>query len=240
MEKTYAKRKNIIIGLVIIVVLVVSSIGALIFYQQLTTTRINLSISTVQTNVMQGSNLQIPVKVTSTGNPENITLNTIIDSNAIRCSFEPSIGTSSFTSILIINVPESTPTGNYSLLVTASGKTAIANASCIVSVLSANVTVSGRIQIYSPYGVNIDSLQFKDVQTKVVYTVAPSIQEGEPPRYSIALRNEQTYNVTVNFHYGVGSLTPFSASGYIGNLTVYASTGNNTMQGQDFTYYHLQ
>ena len=38
LEKTYTKRRNIIVGFAIIVVFVVLSVGALIFYQQLTPT----------------------------------------------------------------------------------------------------------------------------------------------------------------------------------------------------------
>jgi hypothetical protein len=44
----------------------------------------------------------------------------------------------------------------------------------------------------------------------------------------------------VNFHYGLPSFTPFSANGFMGNLTVFAPAESDTMQEQDFTYNHLQ
>jgi hypothetical protein len=61
--------------------------------------------------------------------------------------------------------------------------------------------------------------------------------------YSIVLKNEETYNVTVNFSYGefynfnninsygLPTLTPFSVTSFIGNITVYAPAGNSTITG---------
>jgi len=221
-------------------VLVVSSIGAAIIINQLTVTRISLSLSTNQTEVIQGSSSQIQVNVDSKGTPENTTLIANLNSSSIQCSFAPATGKSSFNSTLTINVSDSTPSGNYSLTVKISSDTTISNASCIISVLNKNVTVSGIIGVTSPYAVSIDSLQFKDLQTDAVYTIAFPSTAGYASDYSIVLRNEETYNVTVNFNYGLPNFTPFSASGFIGNLTVNAPAESNTMQGQDFSYAHLQ
>jgi hypothetical protein len=235
LAQTSIKRRKILFASIIIAVLVASSIGTVIIYNQLTTTRISLSLSTNQTSILQGSSSQIQVNVESKGNPENTALTANSNSSSIQCSFTPATGKSSFTSTLKINVPDSVPTGNYSLTVKASGSTTMANASCMISVLGKNVTVSGGIQVFSSWAVNIDSLQFKDIRTNAIFTVAYTYGQNGENGYSIVLRNDETYNVTVNFHYGVLDFTPFSASIYLGNLTVYAPAGSNVMQGQDFT-----
>ena len=171
MAQSSTKRRNILIASTIIIGLAISSIGAVIIYNQLSTTRISISLSTNRINILQGQNSQIQVKVALSGNPENMTLNSKINSTDIKAEFDPSIGKSSFTSTLIIDVPDYTPTGNYSMSITASDNKEFANTSCVISVLNANVTVSGRIQVaFSGYE-EINSLQFQDLQTKAVYTV---------------------------------------------------------------------
>jgi hypothetical protein len=242
LTQTSTKRRNIIIASAVIGVLLVCSVFALIEYNQLTSTRISLSLSKNQINVLQGSSSQIQVDVDSKGNPENATLTALLNSTSIQCSFAPATGKSSFISTITINVPDSTPSENYSLTVKASGDTSMAHSSCMISVLSKNVTVSGKIQVTSPYAVNVDSLQFKDTRTMAIYTVNPSFEDGNDSYYSynIILNNEETYNITVNFQYGLPSFTPFSANGFMGNLTVFAPAERDTMQNQDFTYNHLQ
>jgi len=236
------KRRNILIASIIVVVLVVSSFGAVIIYNRLTATRISLSLSTTQTIILQGSSSQIQVEVDSKGNPENATLTALLNSTSIQCSFAPATGKSSFISTITITVPDSTPSENYSLTVKASGDASMANSSCTISVLNNNVTVSGKIHITSPYALNVGSLQFKDTRTTAIYTVNPSFEDDNDSYYSynIILNNEETYNITVNFHYGLPSFTPFSANGFMGNLTVFAPAESDTMQEQDFTYNHLQ
>jgi len=240
MVQASIKRRNILIASVVIVVLVISSLGALIIYNQLLTTHISLSLSTNQLNIIQGSISEIEVNVGLKGNPENVNLSYSTNSSSIQCTYDNSKGNSSFISTLTISVPDSTPTGNYSLTVKASGSTTMANASCIISVLGKNVTVSGGIQVSSFWAVNIDSLQFKDIRTNAIFTVAYIYGQNGENGYSIVLRNEETYIVTVNFHYGVSTFTPFSASIHVGNLTVYAPAGSNVMQEQDFTLNYAQ
>jgi len=243
LAQTSMKRRKILFASVIIVVLVISSIGAVIIYNQLTTrrltiTRISLSLSANQTNILQGRSSEIQVNVESKGHPENTTLTASLNSSAIQFSFSPETGKSSFNSTLTINVPHSIPTANYSLTVIASGDAAVANASCIISVLDENVKVSGEIQVGSIWTVVIDSLQFKDTRTMATYTAATTEESGlyNEASYNIILKNEETYNVSFNFTYG---LPPFSASavGFIGNITVYAPAGNNTITGLNLSYY---
>jgi hypothetical protein len=99
-------------------------------------TRINLYLSTNQTIAIQGGSLQAEVNVISVGKPENVTLGSIAGSSGIRCTFEPSLGTSNFTSLLTVNVPASISLGNYSLIVTASGGGTVENTSIAVVALA--------------------------------------------------------------------------------------------------------
>ncbi|HMK94117.1 MAG TPA: hypothetical protein VK536_01830 [Candidatus Limnocylindrales bacterium] len=238
MTQTSIKRRKILFGSIIIVVLVISLIGAVIIYNQLIVTRISLSLSTTQIKILQGSSSQIQVNVKSQGSPETTTLDTNLNSSAIQCCFSPATGKSSFNSTLTINVPDSTPTGNYSLTARASGNTTRSNASCIISVLSKNVEVSGDIRIFSPYtSIIINSLQFKDTKTMTIYTASLTLDKSNLYYdYTVVLKNEETYNITVNFHYGIVSIIPFSASGFIGSQTVYAPAGNSTITGLNLTY----
>ena len=219
--------------------IVVSAIGAVIIHNQLTITRISLSLSTNQTSILQGSNSQIQVNVESKGHPEKTALTASLNSSTIQCSFSPVTGMSSFNSTLTIKVPDSTPTANYSLTVIASGDAAVANASCIISVLSQNVTVSGTISIVleAPF-ISIDSLQFQNIQTKAVYaaTLSNTGNENESD-YNVILKNQDVYNVIVSFRYALTSIPPPSfASGNVGNVTVYVPVGNSTITGLNFTH----
>ena len=233
---TPSKHKNILKAAIIIAVIVVSSIGTVIIYNQLTATRISLSLSTNQIKVIQGNSSQIKVSIDSKGNPENITLTAILNSSSIQYSFMPAISRSSFNTTLTIEVPDSTQTGNYSLAIEASGDTTMAEAFCTISVLSANVTVSGNVRMdYAFAGGYLTSIQFEDNQTRAVYVVNfPFISITSPSRdYSIVLQNEHTYNVTINFYEGVGNIQ----SPYIyqaGTFHVYAPAGSNSITNQNF------
>ncbi len=238
------KQENMTIAVIVIAVLVISSVAVIIFYYQpsvekQTSTSLDLRVSFNQTNVIQGNNLQAEVDVTSKGNLENVTLSGDTGDSGLGCSFEPATGASNFMSVLTVHVPDSTPTGNYSLTVTASRGEAVENASCIVSVLSANVEVSGRLEVYLVYPDGyLDSVQFQDAQTKAIYTVTfPFISiDNSASDYSITLQNEHTYNVTVSFNQGIGDIE-FGGTYYAGSLYVYAPAGNSTISGQNINAY---
>jgi len=139
--------------------------------------------------VIQGNNLQAKVYVASIGKAENITLTSNSSSSGINCIFEPSTGESNFTSILAVNVPDSTPTGNYSIIITAFGTGQEQKASFVVSVLSANVTVSGSIIVYHLW-IPPTEVQFINTETQVVYK-APINNNS----YCISLPVNQTYGI---------------------------------------------
>jgi hypothetical protein len=132
-----------------------------------------------------------------------------------------------------MRVPNSTPTGNYSVIVTASSGEVTQNASYMVSVLSANVTVSGWVYTtISGKGVffnRLVNIEFVDMQTNSMTSFAFSGTGGDE-FYSVTLVNKHTYEVTVNYSWG--SSFPGTFNG--GNLYVYASVGYTAMS-QDYS-----
>jgi hypothetical protein len=228
------KHRNIMIASMIIVGLVISLIAALIIFYQPSTpkptpTKLNVNISMNNSNVLQGGNLLGQVYVSVIGNAGNLTLGYDACSSGVGCSFEPAMGTSNFTSTLTMNVPDSTPTGNYTLVVTASGDGAAANASCVISVvganvLSPNVTVSGTAS-GSLGQTTLTQIQFVDTQTGA--TIVDNTPSGT---YSATLQNEHIYLVTLKVSGPFGQ--PHTYDG--GNLYVYAPAGNTTMRNDFF------
>lgn len=241
-QNSTKKQRNIIIASIIIVVLIISSISTwIILYEPLKVkhvpTSINLHVSLNQSNVLQGSNLQAELNVTSIGKAENITLGSNVGSSGIVCSYDPATDTSNFTSLLTINVPNSTPTGNYTLIAMASGVGETANASFVIPVLSANVMVSGNVIINTGFEVwYLTSITFKDTQTNATFaaTLSSSPYNAEQNVYSITLQNEHAYRVTVGFAQGDEEIQ-FPDSFNAGNFYVYAPAGNSTISGHNFS-----
>ncbi len=250
-QNSTIKQRNILVASIIIVVIVVSSITALIvFYQPSTTkhtsTSLILNVSLNQTKVIQGSSLGAEINVTSIGKPENVTLGSDAGSSGIVCSFEPAMGTSNFTSLITVNVPDSTPTRNYSVTVSASGDGEVKNASYVISVLSANVTVSGTANISTvTYGSPIiERIQFTDTKTNSITTAAsPYGPTYKIVNYSVTLKNEHSYKVTISYLSNPLSLPMSDVLGFpeetinAGTLTVNAPEGNTSMSGQNFPNY---
>jgi hypothetical protein len=237
MTQTSTKRRSIIIASIVTAVLVVASIGAVIVYNQLTATRISLDITTTQTEVVQGSSSQVKVYVISIGKPENVTLSSNVGLSSINCTFEPAFGESNFTSTLTYAVSDSTPTGKYPVTVTASSGGHEAKISSVLSVLSANVTVSGRANsnaICQPFFSSLIGIQFTDTQTGA--NTSFDFHFPPPPtlspfgNYSVTLMNKHTYAVTVSYYYAP-SLDAFwqIEADYIGNFTVYAPAGETAI-----------
>jgi hypothetical protein len=235
-------------------VIVISSIATLIvLYRQSSavkpsSTVIYVNIALNQSSVIQGSNVQAQVNVTSIGKPENVTLNSNVGSSGIRCGFEPATGRSNFTSLLTMNVPNSTPTGNYTLTVTAFGNGQEQNASFVVFVysLSAGITVSGEVDsipLSEPWPSSLIEIQFTDVQTGS--STSFDFSKNYPPitgiiggnsaigDYSVVLINEHTYNVTVTYYSGPSAGNVLISTEYIGNFTVVAPAGETAIS-KDF------
>ena len=223
----------------------ISSVGALIiFYHQPSPTRLYVNISLNQTNVIQGNNLISQVNVTSIGKAENITLSSNCGSSGINCTFEPSMGNSNFTSTLTMSVPDSTPTGNYTLTVTAFGNGLEQNASFVVSVypINAEITVSGEVDsipLSEPFPSSLISIQFTDVQTGSETSFVFS--NNYPPTtgiiggnsaigdYSVILVNEHTYSITVTYYLGPTAGNILKKTDYIETFTVNATAGQTAI-----------
>ncbi len=212
-----------------IIVLVILSIGAIIIYNQSTTTRFSFYLSTTQTEVIQGSSSQIQATVTIFGKAENVILSSFCNSSGINCTFEPSSGKSNFTSVLTFAVSDSTPTGKYNVTLTASGGGQVINRTNVLSVLSGNVTMSGTVGVINPYynifhlNYQLINIQFIDVETSNLasfsFASLPNAASGNG-NYSVILLNKHAYHITVNFKSGGDDY---------GDYTVYAPAGETTI-----------
>ena len=258
MTQKQIQYRRVLIVAAIIVVLVVAFIGASIVYNKLphnqltTQTQLGVTISTNQTSILQGTSIKIPINISLTGNPENVDLTSIVNSSKINCYFDPANGSSSFNTTLTVNVDDSAQGGNYSVTLKASSPTTAANASSIITVLSRNIIVSGHVNLMPDklnsegWNVQITSLMFEDTRTNENVTIEPKDHVIFIPKnlnfynmtdqtFRVTLKNQDFYNVTANYAFGIVDFFPFSGSVAVGNLTVSAPAGSNMMPAQDFT-----
>ncbi len=210
-------------------------------YQQINIRILHLNLVFNQTSVIQGNSLQGEVSVISSVNRENITLESDVGSSGLQCSFMPYIGMGNYSSTLTMSIPDSTPTGNYSVTIIASDNNEHQIATCIVSVLSAKVTVSGNVILNllgESYEVSLTQIQFIDIQTNSTLTIDfPYIFPIPASRpYTVSLQNEHTYTVIISYWWGTAGMN-ISSSFEVSNFFVYAPAGNNTISGQDFKNY---
>jgi hypothetical protein len=232
-------RLNRKLVVITVLIAVISLIIALTVYNQFTATRIILDITTTQTEVVQGSSSHVQVYVTSIGKPENVTLRSDVGSSSVNCTFEPAFGESNFTSTLTYAVSDSTPTGKYPITISASSNGHEAKISSVLSVLSANVTVSGRANsnaIMQPFFSSLIQIQFTDTQTGVntsfdFHFPAPPSSVNPFGNYSVILMNKHTYDVNVSYYYAPSPDDTFwqIEADNIGNFTVYAPAGETAM-----------
>lgn len=194
-----------------------------------------------QTSVIQGNSLQGEVNVVSNLNRENITLKSDVGSSGIQCSFKPDIGMGNYSSTLTLSVPDSTPTGNYSVTIIASDNKEDQIATCIISVLSAKVKVSGNVTLESlgeSYEVSLTQIKFIDTQTNSSVTVdfpyVFPIPASRP--YTVSLQNQHAYTVIISYWWGTAGMN-IPSSFEVSNFFVNAPEGNNTLSGQDFKNY---
>jgi len=194
----------------------VSSVALLVYYNKpATKQRINLYLVAITNqDVLQGSSSRFKVLVDSIGKARNITLGVDVGSSGLNCTFDPPAGISNFTSTLTMYVPDSTPTGNYTITVIASSDSQKTNASSVVSVLRANLTagtviVTGQANsnaLFQPIGSSLISIKFTDIQTGT--NVSYTFNFPPPPslnpfgNYSVTLMNQHTYSVTLIYYGG--------------------------------------
>ena len=122
-----------------------------------------------------------------------------------------------FDSTLIINVPNSIPTGNYPITVIATGGGVTHSATYTVSVLSTNVQVSGIINSTGT-GVNPTKIKFTDLDSSNLPSYTAVVSGNS---YSIAVPNDSHYEVAV----GNSSGTFYSA----GTIFVLAPIGSTSV-----------
>lgn len=216
---TIKHRKYSIASVIAIVILFAS---LTVFYNQYTSnqlsTKLSLNISLNQSSVIQGNNLQAKVHVVSIGKVENITLTSNSSSSGIDCIFEPSTGESNFTSKLTVNVPDNTPTGNYTIAITAFDNEQEQKASFALLVLSAKITVSGSIIVYHLW-IPPTEVQFINIETHEVYK-APINNNS----YCISLPANQSYGIEGNWNGRI-----FNATGIpIGGITMQLYGGEHS------------
>jgi hypothetical protein len=240
--QTRSHRKNIIVISIVVVILLVSSVAILVDYNKTATTqRINLYlVAIINQDVLQGSSSRFKVLVDSIGKARNITLGCDVGSSGLNCTFDPPAGVLNFTSTLTVYVPDSTPTGNYTITVIASSDNQKTNASSVVSVLSANlkagtVIVSGQANsaaLFMPFPSSLISITFTDAQTDANTTYDfnfPPPPTLDPQKYSfgnytVILMNQHTYNVTVSYY---GNMDRFAD--YVGSFTVAVPAGQTAI-----------
>jgi hypothetical protein len=241
-SKKLSNKLIVVIGIIVIVASLVT-VFAILYYEQSTEkhTILNLNLAFNQTSLIQGNTLQGEVSVISRENRENITLESNVDSSGLQCNFMPAIGVGNYTSTLTIKVPDSIPTGNYSVTIIASDNGTNKKATFIVSVLNANVTVTGNILLNplgESYEVSLTQIQFTDIQTNSTITIDfPYIFPIPASRpYTVSLQNEHTYKVIISYWWGTAGMN-IPSSFEVSNFFVYAPAGNNTISGQDFKNY---
>jgi hypothetical protein len=188
---------------------------------------------------MQGGRCQVPVEVKLIGEAQNISLSAKASLGGIDLILEPISGTSNFTSSLNVYVTDSTPAGNYSVEVTAFGDGQTAKASLVLSVFHGDVTVSGWVHsqlLCKPYQSSLLRIQFTDIQTGTqtpyyFLSIFPILSPSG--NYSVALMNEHTYNVTIDYYRGSPEGQFYHTTDFVGCFTVHTLSGE-TVVSKDF------
>jgi len=170
--------------------------------------------------VLQGKPLTATVSVSlSGGSGKEVALSASGGPTGATYAFSPQIGVPPYTSTLMMTIPESVPTAAYSLTVTATGGGVTRSSTFTLSVLSAKVTVSGKITT-TGIGTSPTGIMFVSGDTGETFT-APAVGNS----YSITLPNQQTYRVTVSWSGLLGVRGTFDA----GTLKVNVGVGTTTM-----------
>ena len=230
-QKNLKLKRNIGIAIGLIIVLIVAAatsvylMGGGSISINLTPIDFSISISSSSGTVIQGNSIQSSVFIKYLGGSNvNVALSGDAGSSGIQCSLDPATKIPDFTSTLTMSVPDSTPTKTYSVIVTATGGGTTHTVSYTVSVLSAQVYVSGTVTT-TGFATHPTQIQFVDQQTGLTYT-------GSMPgdSYSLTLQNQHTYNVVCYWGGLLGSSGTFNG----GSLYVNVGVGYTSMS-QDFS-----
>ncbi len=178
--------------------------------------------------IIQGTHTVDTVTVALVGIPmgfvPSVNLSVDSGSSGIQCSLDTTSGSPTLYSNIEINVPDSTPTGAYSIIITATGDGVTHSTAITISVLTSQVTVSGTVKT-TGLGTSPTQIQFVDTQSDLTYTASLS-----GTSYFVNLQNEHTYTVTVTWKGALGNTGTYNG----GSLYVYAPVGY-TSQSQDYS-----
>ena len=169
-----------------------------------------MAVSPSSSTVQQGSSLQLTVNVTYLqGTPEAVSLSASGGPNGTAYRFSNQTGTPTdidpFSCNLTVMVPASASTDMYVINVTAStAKGKNYSLPCELSVLDADIQVSGTVTIKSTEPIYPTEIQFVNTATNQTYKAIVNTTQSSPSaavlvqqgRYSISLPNHQSYRVT--------------------------------------------
>lgn len=170
-------------------------------------------------NITQGGAFNVLISLTTisgnvqTVNPNDVTFSANSGTSGIGCSFDStsilysgsSSGQTGFASLLTLTIPETTPTNDYAVTVTAKIGSVSHSTSILVAVESSTVTVSGTVNpSYS--GITPYQIEFWNLATNQKYYATLT---QNYTTYSISVPNHEQYDVSVSD----GKGTWYSCSG---------------------------
>ncbi len=174
----------------------------------------NISADYPSFNVTQGGSFDVLVSLDTisgdiqTINPSNVTFSADSGSSGIEYSFESTAvsygGTAhysnglsiptGFGSLLTITIPNSTPTNDYAITVTATIGSISHSMSLLVGVESSTVTISGTVNAGSS-GITPYQIEFRNLASTQQLNYYATLTGNT---YSISLPNDQPYQVLVS------------------------------------------
>ena len=244
MRKYLLVNKKISFGLLALAAIIILIVALFTYYEEVQTVKnsnFRLSISAKYEEVMQGSSIQIPVNVIENKN-SNLTVNLSATSNStnLQYNIQPNSGKGNFTSTLIIDTSNSTPTNYYRINILATNGKVEQNAVYTVGVLNTKIALSGRIT-YPFYNSPIDvypiNLTLTDTSTGAMYNSTVNGGGGFELQgnYSMSIDNQHTYKAILYIQTVMLDPSPFGppaiSNGIMdfGTLTIDSPVGNSTL-----------
>ena len=176
----------------------------------------DLLLSPSNGSILQGSSTQTTATVFNFTDYQIVSLRADTGLNGIEYSFNQTSGNDTYTSLLTLNTSQSTVTGTYPILVTATNGPITKKSIFQLSVLNSNVTVTGRVLITEGTALDFASLDFIDNKT------GQDVQATGKPVYNVTLSNQHSYDVKVTyFNLNLGQIPTDD----LGTYSVNASAG---------------
>ena len=212
-----SKRTKTIIAVSVIVVMLAVTVAVGVLYQdtQSVPKPFGFSLSTYPNNgtIMSAQNLTITVDVAYLeGRAEPVTLSASGGPNGTIYQFSNQTGTPNathpFSSNLTVLVPSTVATGSYAIEVLANSSTQVHRTAFNLTVVSAEIKVSGDVTINTKITVNGETLDV--IPTDIIFTSTNTGERyeakihrytdttaapGKTGNYSITLPNLQSYRV---------------------------------------------